>query len=132
MSKKVMWRLLGASAVLPAVIGATGLAGPAVAAADDVHFMTRSVSCASLSSDELSRVWHGHDRVGGWCFVDGGDWDAQPGGSINVHSYCAGDHKSLIRYKLRNDPYLYSSTADKFTCQPWDYNANIVKITRTK
>ncbi|MGW0516167.1 hypothetical protein [Crossiella sp. NPDC003009] len=49
---------------------------------------------------------------------------------FSIHSYCAGEYRSLIRYKIPGDPYLYFSTANASTCQPFIYDYQIVKVSR--
>ncbi|UJW31116.1 hypothetical protein L3Q67_38985 [Saccharothrix sp. AJ9571] len=130
--KRASLRTAGVLAASVAALGGSGFVATAATAhtEGDVGTMTRQVGCGSLNPSELANAWHGTNSIGGLCFVDGGTWNSSVG--RNVHSYCAGDHDSLIQYKLPNDPYMYSQTAPRRTCRPFDYNADIWVITRTR
>jgi hypothetical protein len=128
MSVKSMRRLFGAFAVASAVAGITAVAVPTQAAAANAGIMARDVACTSLSDAQRHDAWVGSRASTDWCIVDGGDYDIPTG--FSVYSYCAGEYNSLIRYTIPNDPYLYSSTANAFTCQPFIHDYRIVKVTR--
>ncbi|MCP3804599.1 hypothetical protein NLX83_35545 [Allokutzneria sp. A3M-2-11 16] len=85
--------------------------------------------CGDLSDAERNNAWVGSNRSGGVCFVGGGTIDTPHG--VNADSYCAGEFNSLIDYPLPNDSRVYNSSAQRRTCQPFDYRSKIIKIRRT-
>jgi hypothetical protein len=128
MPTKNVRRLFGASAAASIFIGTTAIALPAQATASDASIMAEYHPCASLDNAQRHDAWAGSSAGSDWCIVGGGDFDDRYG--FSVYSYCAGEYNSLIRYNIPNDPYLYSSTASAFTCQPFIFDYRIVKVSR--
>jgi hypothetical protein len=118
-------------AIAGSIFAATAVIAMPAANASEYRITARTVGCGSLEGDALRAAWHGVNSIGGLCVVDGGTIEFQFGRS-NINTICAGDHHSLIRYNLPNDPVLYSSTTERRTCMPFDQDNTIKSITRTR